>query len=63
LHHLAVRPGRQPPGQAGLRASRLPAALAKFQLEVVSATSSPATAALLYQSAITRLNDWVLPSV
>ncbi len=36
--------------------------LEKFQLEVVVATSSPATAALLYQSDMTRLNDWAVPS-
>jgi hypothetical protein len=37
--------------------------LEKFQLEVVAATSSPETAALLYQSAMLRLNVCVLPSV
>src|ERR1700733_3981962 len=37
--------------------------LDEFQLEVVVAISPPATGALLYQSAIDRPNDWVLPSV
>ena len=37
--------------------------LEKFQLVVVVAIWSPATAALLNQSAMTRLYDWVLPSV
>jgi hypothetical protein len=37
--------------------------LEKFQLDVVVAMWSPETGALLYQSAMARLNDWVLPSV
>jgi hypothetical protein len=37
--------------------------LDEFQLEVVVAIWSPATAALLYQSDIEMLYVWVLPSV
>lgn len=37
--------------------------LAKFQLDVVVAISSPLTGALLNQSAIEMLYGWVLPSV
>ena len=37
--------------------------LEEFQLVVVVAIWSPATGALLYQSAMAMLYDWVLPSV
>lgn len=37
--------------------------LVEFQLDVVAAVWPPLVGALLYQSAMLRLNDWVVPSV